>query len=80
MATISINIAGNVFSYTVGASDIQRILNVYDPADSQTNAQTAALIADGWVQSLVDQVRAVEVDTAKTVAANAVGTISITKV
>lgn len=79
MATISINLGGAVFNYTVGAADIQRILNVFDPADSQTNAETAGLIADGWVQSLIDQVRAVEVDTAKQVAANAVGTISITK-
>lgn len=79
MATISINLGGTVFNYTIGAADIQRVLNVYDPSDSQTNAQTAQLIADGWVQSLIDQVRAVEVDTAKQVAANAVGTISITK-
>lgn len=80
MATISINIAGNTFSYTVSNADAQRILNVYDPADSQTNAQTAALIADGWVQSLIDQVRSIETDTARNVAANAVLPISITKV
>jgi len=79
MATISINLGGAVFNYTVDAADIQRIMNVYDPSDSQTNAQTAQLIADGWVQSLVDQVRSIEIDTAKMVAANAVGTISITK-
>lgn len=79
MATISINLGGAVFNYTISNTDIQRILNVFDPADSQTNAETAGLIADGWVQSLIDQVRAVEVDTAKQVAANAVGTISITK-
>ena len=79
MATISINLGGAVFNYTVSSPDIQRILNVYDPSDSQTNAQTAQLIADGWVQSLVDQVRSIEIDTAKMVAANAVGTISITK-
>jgi len=79
MATISINLGGAVFNYNVSNPDIQRILNVFDPADSQTNAETAGLIADGWVQSLIDQVRAVEVDTAKQVAANAVGTISITK-
>lgn len=79
MATISINLGGAVFNYTISNTDIQRVLNVFDPADSQTNAQTAGLIADGWVQSLIDQVRAVEVDTAKQVAANAVGTISITK-
>lgn len=80
MATISINLAGNTFSYTVSNADAQRILNVYDPADSQTNAQTAQLIADGWVQSLIDQVRSIETDTARTVAANAVLPISITKV
>lgn len=80
MATISINLGGAVFNYTVGAADIQRIMNVYDPSDSQTNAQTAQLIADGWVQSLVDQVRSIEIDTAKTMAERAVGTISITKV
>ena len=79
MATISINLGGAVFNYNVSNPDIQRIMNVYDPSDSQTNAQTAPLIADGWVQSLVDQVRSIEIDTAKTVAANAVGTISITK-
>lgn len=79
MATISINLGGSVFNYTVGAADIQRIMNVYDPSDSQTNAQTAQLIADGWVQSLVDQVRSIEIDTAKTMAERAVGTISITK-
>ena len=79
MATISINLGGAVFNYTISNTDIQRVLNVFDPADSQTNAQTAGLIADGWVQSLIDQVRAVEVDTAKQVATNAVGTISITK-
>ena len=80
MATISINIAGNTFSYTVSNADAKRILNVYDPADSQTNAQTAALIADGSVQSLIDQVRSIETDTARNVAANAVLPISITKV
>ena len=79
MATISINLGGSVFNYTVGAADIQRIMNVYDPSDSQTNAKTAQLIADGWVQSLVDQVRSIEIDTAKTMAERAVGTISITK-
>lgn len=79
MATISINLCGSVFNYTVDAADIQRIMNVYDPSDSQTNAQTAQLIADGWVQSLVDQVRSIEIDTAKTMAERAVGTISITK-
>lgn len=79
MATISINLGGSMFNYTIGASDIQRVLNVYDPSDSQTNAQTAQLIADGWVQSLVDQVRSVEVDAASEAAANAVRSISITK-
>lgn len=79
MATITITFPGvTPFNYTITAQHIQRVLNVYDPSDSQTNEQTAKAIADGWVASLIDQVRAVEIDAAKSAAENAVIPITIT--
>lgn len=78
MAFISINLSGLIYNYDISDQHVQRVLNVYDPSDSQTNEQTAKAIADGWISTLVEQVKAVEISAAMLTAENAVVPIAIT--
>lgn len=80
MATLSLNLAGNAFNYTISAGDVAKVLDRYNPDGTLTGAQVAELIADGFVQSLINDVYAVAADEAAETARAAVVPITITRV
>ena len=65
MATFTITLGSFVNSYTADNADVQRILDVYNPGGTMTNAEVARLISDSWIESLTNQVRNIEIEAQK---------------
>ena len=79
MATITLDLAGFEYSYTIAGPDVQRIIAAYQVSMPEaTNQDVADLIVNSFVQSLIDKVFSAETEQAIEAARAGISPITIT--
>lgn len=81
MASITLDLAGFAYSYTITAPHVQRIMAAYQHTQpGLTNQQVADLIVGSWMQYLIEFTQSIETEIAIAAAKAGISPITITEV